>query len=199
MTLESSTVTPSSTSPSTSSSSVSLNDELDRLQSSLDPWARLNEDDEEGEKVKKETIIITTSDQKAGPFYRCKLDVSSYKTVQLFCPVAIKLCNWMKKGPPTTTPEPTTTTSKLSLFKIRTYVSAKTTTTTTFKPKSLADLVRFSNFISFLSSVRGTLKRGFGKRVKPKGYKIFSFGFKLWFSGIGSKNHCLCPKLNFPI
>ena len=85
----------------------------------------------------------------------------------------------MKKGPPTTTPEPTTTTSKLSLFKIRTYVSAKTTTTTTFKPKSLADLVRFSNFISFISSVRGTLKRGFGKRVKPKGYKIFSFGFKL--------------------
>ena len=54
VTLESSTVTPSSTSPSTSSSSVSLNDELDRLQSSLDPWARLNEDDEDGEKVKRD-------------------------------------------------------------------------------------------------------------------------------------------------
>ena len=39
--------------------------------------------------------------------------------------------------------DPTTTTTKLSLFKIRNYISPKTTTTTTFKPKSLADLVSF--------------------------------------------------------
>jgi hypothetical protein len=98
-------VTPSSTSPTTSASSVSLNDELDRLQSSLDPWARLQEDDESDNNNKNN--------------------------------------NNNNASQATTTPEPTTTTTKISLFKIRTYVSAKTTTTTTFKPKSLADLVTF--------------------------------------------------------
>ena len=104
---ETSTVTPSSTSPTTSASSVSLNDELDRLQSSLDPWARLQEDDESDNNNKNNNNNNNNASQA------------------------------------TTTPEPTTTTTKISLFKIRTYVSAKTTTTTTFKPKSLADLVSF--------------------------------------------------------
>ncbi len=111
---ETSTVTPSSTSPTTSASSVSLNDELDRLQSSLDPWARLQEDDESDNNNKNNNNNNNNASQA------------------------------------TTTPEPTTTTTKISLFKIRTYVSAKTTTTTTFKPKSLADLVSFYSLAKML-------------------------------------------------
>jgi hypothetical protein len=107
-------VTPSSTSPTTSASSVSLNDELDRLQSSLDPWARLQEDDESDNNNKNNNNNNNNASQA------------------------------------TTTPEPTTTTTKISLFKIRTYVSAKTTTTTTFKPKSLADLVSFYSLAKML-------------------------------------------------
>jgi hypothetical protein len=107
-------VTPSSTSPTTSASSVSLNDELDRLQSSLDPWARLQEDDESDNNNKNNNNNNNNASQA------------------------------------TTTPEPTTTTTKISLFKIRTYVSAKTTTTTTFKPKSLADLVSLYSLAKML-------------------------------------------------
>ena len=113
---ETSTVTPSSTSPTTSASSVSLNDELDRLQSSLDPWARLQEDDESDNNNKNNNNNNNNNNASQA----------------------------------TTTPEPTTTTTKISLFKIRTYVSAKTTTTTTFKPKSLADLVSFYSLAKML-------------------------------------------------
>ena len=91
----------SSTSSSESTSSVNteqvnINDELDRLQSSLDPWARIQQ------QLKEKEEILT-------------------------------------EEPPT---ETTTTSTRLSLFKIRTLPPRTTRTTTTFKPRSLADLFK---------------------------------------------------------
>ena len=81
----------SSSSSSSSSSQASIQDQLDKLQSALDPWAIINNND---------------------------------------------------KSTPSTTTESTT---RLSLFKIRTLPTKRTTTTTTFKPRSLADLFKLRN------------------------------------------------------
>ena len=80
------------TSTTSSTSTKDINDELDRLQSSLDPWARIQQQLKE-----KEEEQVT-------------------------------------EEPPTTT--------KLSLFRIRTLPPLPKRTTTTFKPRSLADLFK---------------------------------------------------------
>merc|ERR1711981_1394139 len=79
-----------SSSSSSSSSQASIHDELDKLQSALDPWAIINNND--------------------------------------------------KSTPPTTE-----STTRLSLFKIRTLPTKRTTTTTTVRPRSLADLFKIRN------------------------------------------------------
>lgn len=88
-----------STESTTESSSpkVNINDKLDRLQSALDPWAHIHQDQEE----EKEESSPTAA--------------------------------------PVKTTEPTT---RLSLFRIRTLPPRTTTSTTTFRPRSLADLFK---------------------------------------------------------
>jgi hypothetical protein len=90
-----STTTAGTTSTSTTTQQqrdVNINDKLDRLQSSLDPWAHIR-----NEHVQEEAPLTTT--------------------------------------------EPTTT--RLSLFHIQREASSAKSTTTTFKPRSLADLFKF--------------------------------------------------------
>ena len=82
----------SSSSSSSSSSQARIHDELDKLQSALDPWAIINNND--------------------------------------------------KSTPSSATTE---TTTRLSLFNVRTLPTKRTTTTTTFKPRSLADLFKIRN------------------------------------------------------
>ena len=79
----------SSSSSSSSSSQARIHDELDKLQSALDPWALINN--------KEKTKATTES------------------------------------------------TTRLSLFKIRTLPTKRTTTTTTVRPRSLADLFKIRN------------------------------------------------------
>ena len=94
--------TSSSESQSSTSSDVNINDELDRLQSSLDPWARIQQ--QLKEKEAQDALENGSNTEE--------------------------------------TPTTTTASTRLSLFKIRTLPPRTTRTTTTFKPRSLADLFK---------------------------------------------------------
>ena len=96
---KSSSTSTSSESSTQSTSTKDINDELDRLQSSLDPWARIQQQLKEKENQQKQEATEEVTEE-----------------------------------PPTTT--------RISLFKIRTLAPLTTRSTTTFKPRSLADLFK---------------------------------------------------------
>ena len=87
---------PPPTTTTTTTTEQDINSKLDLLQSNLDPWAHIQEQQKEQQEQEREQPVTA----------------------------------------------PTTSTTKFSLFNIRTQPPRATTSTTTFKPRSLADLFK---------------------------------------------------------